>query len=136
VSKFSANKTAELTKCSPDNTSSNDNKLCPSLKSSNRSSTRLETWRQKIIKYEWNFSVKIGFIIFICFQTITIHSLPFRTSINIYIHSQYLWGKKSFFSRRWNREQQNTSDEWRTCELTGLVQHGTPLMFTHTWSNV
>lgn len=71
--------------------------MCPSLKSSNRSSTRLETWRQKIIKYEWNFSVKISFIIFICFQTITIHSLPFRTSINIYLHSQYLWGKKTFF---------------------------------------
>lgn len=41
-----------LTKCSPESTSSNDNKLCPSRKSSKRSSTRLETykWRHYISK--------------------------------------------------------------------------------------
>ena len=93
--------------------------MCPSRKSSNRSSTRLETWRQKIIKYEWNFSVKISFIIFICFQTISTHSE--RPLIFIYIHNIY-----EILSRRCKREQQNKTHQMNDehVNLQGLYNMG------------
>lgn len=41
-SSFESIKMMKLTKCSPESTSSSDSKLCPSRKSSNKSSTRRE----------------------------------------------------------------------------------------------